>query len=135
MKRLLMLIFLTAFSSCVYAFNLAECRSATDAQNMNYPQKIDEATTIITSYCYQDTKNIVYAYKYTVDISKDDWEMIPLNTKKTMIDEMRKMAKSRVCKKPILREMLKFVDMKYEYSLKYGEFMTQFLINRSDCGV
>ena len=132
-KNILLLFVLT--TNIANSYSLNECRVIADELNKNYPYTVDNITTITSAYCFQDGKKIITAYKYNINMTAQDWNVIPYQQKNSMNNLIKNGLRNKLCSKPITVNYLKYSDMRYDYYLSTGEFLFQFLFTKNDCGL
>lgn len=110
---------------------LAECRNMADTYNKSYPKKIDDVTTLNSTYCAKDGTRLVYAYKFTVDADPSDIK--DKSMRGPMSEAFKSNAIQKLCTNKMTREALKLMDMRYEYFFINAKPFISYTVRNSDC--
>ena len=134
MNRMLVIgLAIFSISISAHALPIEDCRIVSDNMNKSMPRKVDELTTLDTTYCIQEQGNVTFCYKYTLNISKEESAQIPQLTKNDMKNSMRNYLEKKLCDSTIMKSMLKYSNIKYEYFLKNGESFNTMIFSKKDC--
>jgi len=105
----------------IFAMSLDQCTKVSQMVNEKTPMRVDQSTTLKTSYCSDTSPKPTLNYLMTTDYDYID------------LTGTRNMQKNSLCTNPKQRKLLEAVDVKYTYSKKDGKFLGITLIKLGDC--
>jgi hypothetical protein len=105
---------------------LDECKSLLPAMKKNYPEKLDEITTLVDSDCMVHKGRTTLVYQYVLDISVSD-------KAKEIMKSGDAQTKKKVCSNKEVKNLLDYVDVFYYYVDKNGSDVHGILNKKSQC--
>ncbi len=106
--------------------SLDECKSLLPGMKKNYPQKLDEITTLVDSDCLVHRGRTTLVYQYVLDISVSD-------KAKEIMKSSDAQTKKKVCLNKEVNGLLDYVDVLYYYVDKNGSEVHGILNKKSQC--
>jgi hypothetical protein len=126
MKKFLIKTFvflITLSCSYVYAkYNFEQCKEYSGSLNKSYPMSINKDTVINGTYCVPS--NDGYALLYDIIFNTKN-----INYSSKMIGNVVK----NLCTNPETIQLLKVVDMRYQYKSQDGNYLGGFVVTINDC--
>lgn len=124
--RLMAVLLLTLPVAAQARVSYTACKERASIDSAQYPQRIDNDTTITGVSCRQAKGRIIYVYDNKLDSPRS-------RLHKNAMKEQAVAIRSMLCTNPSLTAMLKLVDMEYTYYDSKNVFIGTITNRIEDC--
>lgn len=106
---------------------LGDCNATASQINKSTPQQLDKVTTLMSTVCLKDGRDVLLIYRNEVSAPKGALDQQRLNAalKPKMLQAW--------CTDPVQRRTLNLINIRYTYNESDGRYIGRIDLSRNDC--